>query len=152
MPSIWTMSISPTGKRRSRLMMPSTLTLPALIILIASLAMFASPRDSRTITTRGRLFSRAWGPGLVLGAHVYSFRWIGQKPGEGSRFSCLGPNFLAISHSSRDFPLSASSPLRHLFESLRLVIRTFVTWIGNWDDTPADFSRAIPSTKILPFE
>src|SRR5881409_2982633 len=146
------MSISPTGKRRSRRTTPSTLTLPALIILIASLAIFASPRDSRTITTSGRLFSRAWGPGLVLGAQVYSFRWMGQKPGEGSRFSCLGPNFLAISHSFLDFPLSASSPLRHLSERLRLVILTFVTCIGSWDETPAAFSRAIPSTKILPLE
>src|SRR5207247_9061077 len=132
--------------------MPASLTLPALMSPIGSLAIFASTRDSRRSTSSGRLFSRAWGRGLVLGAQVYSFRWMGQKPGEGSRFSCLGPNFLAISHSFLDFPLSANKPLRHLSERLRLVIRTFVTCIGSWDETPAAFSRAIPSTKILPLE
>src|SRR5438552_18766907 len=101
--------------------MPSTLTLPALIILIASLAIFASPRDSRTIMTSGRLFSRGWGPGLVLGAKVYSLRWIGQKPGEGSRFSCLGPNFIAIFHYFLVFPLSASSLIRHLLVLFSMV-------------------------------
>ena len=78
------------------------------------------------IITSGRLFSLECGPGLVLGAHVRSLRLIGQNPGAGSRFSCLGPDLRATDYTSDVFDFSAKSPLRHLSDRLRFVIRTLL--------------------------
>jgi hypothetical protein len=87
-----------------------------------------------------------------LGAQVRSLRRIGQNPGAGSRFSCLGPDLRASVYSSATFDFSERIPLRHLSDRLRFVIRTLLEWTGSFDETPAAFSRVIPSTKILPVE
>lgn len=76
--------------------------------------------------TKGRLFSLEWGPGLVFAAQVRSFRLIGQKPGAGSRFSCLGPDLRAIGYSLTVFDFSERSPLRHLSDRFRFVIETLL--------------------------
>src|SRR5207244_12305859 len=59
----------------------------------------------------------------ILGAHVRSLRLIGQNPGAGSRFSCLGPDLRATDYASDVFDFSDKSPLRHLSDRLRFVIR-----------------------------
>ena len=102
--------------------------------------------------TSGRLLSRRCGPGLVMGAQAISFRCIGQNPGAGSRFSCLGPDFLATFYSPALFAFSDNIPLRHLSDRFSSVMSTLLECTGSFDETPAAFSRVIPSTKILPVE
>src|SRR5213078_4608648 len=74
------------------------------------------------------------------------------RTGSGSRFSCLGPDFLAIFYSSALFAFSDNSPLRHLSDRFSSVMSTLLECTGSFDETPAAFSRVIPSTKTLPVE
>src|SRR5215467_4265584 len=95
---------------------------------MASLAVLAYLRISRKTITRGKLLSRGCGPGFTRGAHVISLRFIGQKPGAGSLFSCRDPNFLAKFYAlaSALFAFSDKRPLRHLSERLRFVTKTLL--------------------------
>src|SRR6266852_4868489 len=107
--------------------------------------------------TSGKLFSRACGPGLVIGAHVSSLRCNGQKAGDGSRFSCLEPAFLptyavapSISLLFAVLALSSRRLLLHLSERFRFVSITLLACTERREDfPPAVFSRVIPSTKTL---
>ncbi len=54
--------------------------------------------------------------------------------------------FVPSSYASASFAFSDKSPLRHLSERLRFVTKTLLEWTGSLDETPADFSRVIPST------
>src|SRR5207244_3618110 len=66
--------------------------------------------------------------------------------------SCLGPDFLATFYSPALFAFSDNIALRHLSDRFSSVMSTLLECTGSFDETPAAFSRVIPSTKILPVE